>query len=947
MKQSFKIGLLARAMARAALVNGILTISLHSAPQSLGVQVVGTTPTQAILSYNAPGSGPCQVQVSESPGLSPLVPDVDPSIFPGSNLDSRALSVAGGTQRFFVVGKRAADMSSGIRVSRALQAATQHYYQVTCTGGSASGTFTTANIASGNAYPEFPPGDPNVPGDYAWPDMPYGASSPRMIEPSTGLLVRPLTHPGEDTGYWPSGAQTDFCSATLSNGGYHCILDHSLYWIHPVTGESRFLGRFGFNMYFSLAGDNLGGASCEADGATFSPTDANIWYCQANAVGGAVLLQAVYTGGDLALNSADMAPVTWTNLTPINLGQSLAAKAHAFDPNFDTTVFAAGPEVRGGLGNGMIALDFKRSGQDSPGWLCVFDPRTAGFVAMAFTGSVGIHSYSPVLQSSEWTQVTCSPPGCGSAWHFSVDPHGAGIQPDPVGAGHGFSADSATAGSTGGGINIRTGTSFTAAFASPGKSVVYGVPILGHSPIAFENFVEDYTSQGKWDGSWVLNAKPIEGANNITSFSPVSGQLYRVGMNVLDSGVAGTAGSRRKIFPTFAYCGSHPLLDVSGPGSAIDDSAVDSYKYCVAEADGECQDSNHVRATFAGEIYANCPGNDGTACAGGEWNAGLCMVELGSFSGPLSQLDAAVPQNGAGREVRSLTWGFRPFHFDGAYYWSARSLPDGSWIMVRANGYQRSGNADFLMKMPPAFAQDGVPRNGYVPVPVAIPPQSGASAAKVLFGYGENGPATSFYCTSRREACVSVDAQGQRSGTFYVWNGTVTPQTGDSFDSTTWAPGGKLRLEGTEWPITGVNASSVTIGSLPGLGTVSASGTTVMFSYPGECSRHLNGSRITVGQTTVTVNSPWMCGGTATDNQVGVDTAVTWSGASWSWDLGDLSQNSGKWSSVFHFAGETFNLQPCSTGCTIAIPAVSQRVLYYQVVYDNGVALPVQVVAVP
>ena len=915
--------------------------------QQLTVQVVGTTPTQAVLAYTAPDDNTCSVAVSQSQSLTPLVADVDPSLFPWSNLDNRPLAVNTGRQRIFVAGKRSADLSNGVRVSRALQAATRHYYSVTCGTNSTSGTFTTANLAAGNAYPEYPPQDPNSPGDYGWPDMPYSASSPAMIEPTTGLLVKPLTHPGEDTSYWPSGAQTDFCSATLSNGGYHCILSHSLYWVSPDTGESRFLGRFGFNMYLTLAEDKMGGGSCEADGATFSPSDANTWYCQANSAAGPVLLQATYTGGGAALKPSDMAPIAWTNLTPISQGQSLRSKAHAFDPNFDLSVFTAGPEVRGGLGNGWIALDFKKAGQDSPGWLTVFDPVARQFVAMASTGNVGIHSYGPVLQSSEWVSVSCNPPGCGSVWHFTADPHGTKIQTDPKGIGHGFAADKVTAGSTGGGISIRTGSDFGQVYPSAGKSVVNGLPILGHSPIAFENFVEDYTSQGNLPGDWVLNARPIEGDNGITAISRVSGQLFRVGMNVLDSGVAGTAGTRRKIFPTFAYCGSHPMVDVSGPSSTIDDSAADSYKYCFAEADGECRDAAHSRSTRYGEMYANCPGNDGSTCGGGEWNKGLCMVELGSFSGPLSQQDAKMPQSQTGQDVRPLTWGFRPFHFDGAYYWSGRALPDGSWIMVRANGYQRSGNADFLMKMPPMFTQDGVSRNGYVPVTVNIPAQAGATGAKVLFGYAENGPANSFYCTSRREACVSVDALGQRSGKFATYNGSVSSQAGDAFDVATWKAGTKIRLEGTEWPILAMSGSTVTIGSLTGLGTVSANGNTVTFSYPGECSRHPNGSRITVRGTTVTVNNPWVCGGTAKDNQIGVNTSVNWANASWTWDLGNLNQNWGKWSSVFHFASEGFNPQPCANGCTIVVPAVSQRVLYYQVVYDSGTTLPIQVVAVP
>ena len=121
-----------------ALAPGVLAQSV------ITPRVVGTTSTQAVISYTAPDTNACTIVVSESPTLSPVVHDVDATLFTGANLDSRQADLNNGQQRIFVAGKRQSDLAlNGKLYSRALQVSTQHYFQVTCGASVASGSFAT------------------------------------------------------------------------------------------------------------------------------------------------------------------------------------------------------------------------------------------------------------------------------------------------------------------------------------------------------------------------------------------------------------------------------------------------------------------------------------------------------------------------------------------------------------------------------------------------------------------------------------------------------------------------------------------------------------------------------------------------------------------------------------------------------------------------------------
>ncbi len=181
---------------RSLFVSSLLLMAIPAAMLAQA-SVLGVTPTQAVLHYQASGPVVCQVQVSQNTSMTPLAADVDPTLFPGANLDSRAGSSTSGSDRYFLVGKRRADLATdGKHYSRALQAFTEYFYQVTCGTSVQSGRFVTADPPLGNNYPEPPPFDATEFGNYAWPTINWNDQTKSYIDPMTGILIKRATGPG-------------------------------------------------------------------------------------------------------------------------------------------------------------------------------------------------------------------------------------------------------------------------------------------------------------------------------------------------------------------------------------------------------------------------------------------------------------------------------------------------------------------------------------------------------------------------------------------------------------------------------------------------------------------------------------------------------------------------------------------------------------------------------
>jgi hypothetical protein len=191
------------------------------------LQVIGVTPTQAVISYLAPDSAACTVEASTSATYSPLIYDVDPALFSGSNLDSRTGAVTNNRARTFVLGTRTAEVAlDGRRLSRALQTETAHYFRVTCGVDAATGDFVTANIALGSTYNEALPTDPANPGVSAWPSIDWSGTD-WVIDPQTGVRARLFTRPGQGAASPTTASFTDVALGTGWNDASNVLVDDS------------------------------------------------------------------------------------------------------------------------------------------------------------------------------------------------------------------------------------------------------------------------------------------------------------------------------------------------------------------------------------------------------------------------------------------------------------------------------------------------------------------------------------------------------------------------------------------------------------------------------------------------------------------------------------------------------------------------------------------------
>ena len=326
---------------------------------------------------------------------------------------------------------------------------------------------------------------------------------------------------------------------------------------------------------------------------------------------------------------------------------------------------------------------------------------------------------------------------------------------------------SAILGTNGFCYQVRRGT-LAEVITAPTMGVAEDPPFGGVMGFGNPNSVDSHP--GPCVSQWCLDGRPFmggstDGVGTMVGLPSnpgvnIGGQLWRF---------AGAAiNLKRKYLTTVAYAGRSPLVDISGPSSAIAADASGSYQYCVALQAGGCRSDStagdvYVNAPFVSKAYCDYPG---IAVQGDDTNS-ICIGPLGAYTANIVQF-GTTRQDAAGAVSRRLGTAFSRWNqYD--VFWNTSMTTSGELAFSQVRWLDGVRSEDILTVLPPFPPSDNISRNTFVPIAVAVPPAPGRGASNVVaeFGYVENGSADSFFCTSRQERCVAASSAVNQASPFY------------------------------------------------------------------------------------------------------------------------------------------------------------------------------------
>jgi hypothetical protein len=345
------------------------------------------------------------------------------------------------------------------------------------------------------------------------------------------------------------------------------------------------------------------------------------------------------------------------------------------------------------------------------------------------------------------------------------------------------------------GVNYSNANPGFACYGSGLFSCTYGVP-WGSDAGSHPN---PAGANDPNNGGYAFDNTPVQGGGQDPSFTLVTGQLYEAtpclsstcGLPTTGSETNGdniyfdygcipcTAPIFRKVLATGASCGSHPLIDLSGPSSTITPDTTGPYTYCIARTAGECGCTSSVGGctgvptSSVGDVYVNCPGVLHTYCSGVATIGGtplgvgndICVGNIG-VSGDAIRQFALAPAGGSdapGAYTRnvatSTSWLRMVTGFENNRLLPGNSLDSPPWVLYRQEflSYQRQ---DMWMAQLPSYPEtDSYNRGEFIQETLSVPAHAGANNAVVEFGYQEYGVPTGYTkpefmnCTTRNDPC--------------------------------------------------------------------------------------------------------------------------------------------------------------------------------------------------
>ena len=198
-------------------------------------------------------------------------------------------------------------------------------------------------------------------------------------------------------------------------------------------------------------------------------------------------------------------------------------------------------------------------------------------------------------------------------------------------------------------------------------------------------------------------------------------------------------GVERKKMETYAWYAHTLLKDISGPGSTITDSDLDSY--CVADLPGEC-----VPGSSKDDEYVSIlnPDISAQSCLVQMTDRTPCIVSAPRVAGRYTQYDItrADPSGANHRIITSLLGGVGTTD----NFANVHGTDGTDWIF--GEGYWINGVRSMIWGAKvPSWRQDSVYRGDYVYIPIDLKGNTGDSI-RIRFGYNTN-----LFCTTRNEQC--------------------------------------------------------------------------------------------------------------------------------------------------------------------------------------------------